>query len=313
MRRRSFLLSPLALRAGSDYPAVRRGHCLAYDRTRKQLVLLGGHLDRSAEREEVWTFAKGVWSRGTAAGPAARALFGCAWHARRKSVVVFGGFFAADANRKLNDLWEWDGSTWRELAGPGGGTRDHFAMDYDAARNRLVAYGGGMGPNDLYRDTLEWDGVKWERFEVPGPGERVHHALAYDPRRKVTLLFGGFGRDWKYHPETWAWNGTGWCKVAEEGPKARSRARMAFDERRGVMVLYGGDSGNAAPRKFDVESDTWEFDGARWRRIDAPGPGPRFMHAMAWDGSRVVLHGGTPAATRDDTWAFDGVRWSEVR
>jgi hypothetical protein len=69
---------------------------------------------------------------------------------------------------------------------------------------------------------------------------------------------------------------------------------MAYDSDRGVVVLFGGERGlDGSKEYFD---DTWEYDGASWKRINVAGtkPAPRAFHAMAYDPvkKRVVLAGG---------------------
>ena len=54
---------------------------------------------------------------------------------------------------------------------------------------------------------------------------------------------------------------------------------MAFDRARHVTVLYGGDTGG---------DETWTWDGHAWTMHDAPGPGFRSLHAMAYDAARVA-------------------------
>jgi len=96
---------------------------------------------------------------------------------------------------------------------------------------------------------------------------------------------------------------------------------MAFDGNTGTVLLYGGNAEQKEPHDgFQLLPDTWAWDGSRWTEHRVDGPGPRFMHAMAWDGERrrVVLYGGgrdEKDGTRriqsslDDTWEWDGARW----
>jgi hypothetical protein len=141
--------------------------------------------------------------------------------------------------------------------------------------------------------------------------------MVYDSKRKRVVLFGGFGDDNHYHNDTWEWDGASWKKLSSEGPQPRARHRMAFDKRAGVIVLYGGDGVKAQPGQgFRVLDDMWTWDGSRWTQVKTPGPGKRFMHAMAYDPRRgkVVLYGGgSGAKSLDDTWEWDGKQWSEIK
>jgi hypothetical protein len=61
---------------------------------------------------------------------------------------------------------------------------------------------------------------------------------------------------------------------------------------------------------FGIPRATWEWDGARWERIDIPGPSWRTEAAMTYDslGARVVLVGGDadpgPHVTLAETWTY---------
>jgi hypothetical protein len=88
---------------------------------------------------------------------------------------------------------------------------------------------------------------------------------------------------------------------------------MAFDSTRGVVVLFGGIRVDGSP----LPAETWEYDGADWRRVStATSPRARGLHAMAYDSSRgvVVLFGGTSGAGGGtefgDTWEYDGTDWT---
>jgi len=67
--------------------------------------------------------------------------------------------------------------------------RHHHAMAYDAARDRVVLF-GGQADEDVFGDTWEWDGLSWTPFAA-GPHALIWHAMAYDANRQRTVLFGG--------------------------------------------------------------------------------------------------------------------------
>jgi len=82
---------------------------------------------------------------------------------------------------------------------------------------------------------------------------------------------------------------------------------MVYDASRGVTILFGGGAGAS-----DLsEETTWAWDGSRWAQVAAGvggGPSPRFLHAMAYDGSRggAVLFGGRGGRVEylGDTWTW---------
>jgi hypothetical protein len=60
------------------------------------------------------------------------------------------------------------------------------------------------------------------------------------------------------------------------------------------------------------KGDTWGWDGAKWSRLAAGGPSPRYSAALAYDANRkvFVLFGGqTAKGSSDETWTWDGTGW----
>ena len=297
---------------------------MAYDSRRGELLLFGG-LDPadSSGVEPLWVLSGSTWRRAEAAGPRNRSLPGGAFDSQRGRLVIYGGLNGAWGNR-YGDVWEWDGEAWREvrLPGPGPGPRDHHAMAYDTARGRVVLHGGSViigihsssgeykpGSQVWYEETWEYDGAAWKPIAAAGPATRAHHCMAYDPVRRVTLLLGGASQNRQRPTDTWGWNGIAWEQLAQGGPAPRARCRMAFHEPSGEMVLYGGDVPHSGSG-FKVAEDTWVWNGKAWsERKPRSTPGPRFMHAMAYqaDMKRVILYGGVQGAKdSDDAWAWDG-------
>jgi N-acetylneuraminic acid mutarotase len=73
------------------------------------------------------------------------------------------------------------------------------------------------------------------------------------------------------------------------------------------VVLFGGDG----PTFF---TDTWEWDGANWLERNVVGPPPRYGHAMAGLGDKVILFGGQgESGTLGDTWRWDGTAWTQLK
>jgi hypothetical protein len=304
-------------------PGPREGHCLLYDNERHRVVLTGGYqVPNQLAAEELWDWNGSRWERvsaGTGPAPRPRSLSGAAYDTRRKRVVLVGGFGigkSGNYTEHLGETWEWDGQSWHLMADTSIGTRDHHVMVYDAARGKTVMYGGQAANRTWATDTWEWDGNHWTRVATAGPGARAHFAMAYDSKRKRVVLFGGFGDDEKYRNDTWEWDGHTWRKVSDEGPAPRARHRMAYDRHAGVVVLYGGDGVKTdSGRGFRYLDDTWTWDGKRWAEVKVPGPGLRFMHAMAYDESRgkIVLYaGGSADHALSDTWEWDGKAWRQA-
>jgi len=79
---------------------------------------------------------------------------------------------------------------WTQKQDVGPSARSDVAMVFDAARGRVVLFGGAGSAATLFNDTWEWDGENWTQYEDIGPTPRSHHAMAYDSKRGRTVLFG---------------------------------------------------------------------------------------------------------------------------
>jgi len=195
---------------------------------------------------------------------------------------------------------------WTQKQDIGPRPRAAHAMVYDAARQRVVLFGGDSLANALFADTWEWDGETWTQVQDIGPSARAFHAMAYDSARGRTVLFGGRAPA-GLSGDTWEWDGENWTQVADTGPVKRSGHAMAFDSQRQRVLLFGGESGS----RLD---DTWEWDGNEWVQQDDTGPSPRAFAAMAYDSARrrMVLFGGAAADPGlGDTWERDATGWSQ--
>lgn len=195
--------------------------------------------------------------------------------------------------------------------------RAHHALAYDEHRQRIVLHGGSTAQGNshgFFDDYQEWDGTRWSPARATG----VHlsgQALFYDAARNRLILAAGMN-DGGMRGATYRWDGSAWAELLPaDSTLAVADVAAAYDRHRGRAVLYGGImAGNR------LSAYTWEFDGTRWTRLDAPGPGPLTSAGMAYDEGRrrVVLHGGIPAfgpemRPSDRTWEWDGRAWTEVK
>jgi hypothetical protein len=200
---------------------------------------------------------------------------------------------------------------------------DPFDAEHVGAYDVVVTNPCGSVSSGLTAVSL----VKGLTEQVPSLVEdRSLHALAYDRQRARMVLHGGLrvvsasgGTEFLVTNATFERDASGtWQFVTDEGPSPRYGHAMAYDEARGVSVLFGGflcDSALCSPGGGPAHfGDTWEWDGATWTERVVPGPGPRWLHAMAYDPvrQRVVLHGGRHPFGQQlmDLWEWDGTSWT---
>jgi len=75
------------------------------------IILLDGD-DKLTNNCKTWKFSGNTWTGDTMQSPSARIGEGLIYDPSRDKTILFGG-----GNRKdiFNDLWEWNGSEWREI------------------------------------------------------------------------------------------------------------------------------------------------------------------------------------------------------
>lgn len=286
-------------------PGARWGFDMAYDRQRGVTLLYGGNDDQST-LSDLWEFNGSNWTRRSTNGPA-RQGHAVAFDESRGVLVLFGGDGPSGSGMTTwGETWEWDGVQWTLRSSAGPSARRAHTMAYDAARQVVVLFGGGVG-GDL-GDTWEWDGNAWTQRSSSGPPSREHHRMVFDRNRGVTVLFGGqTACSGTVYGDVWEWNGIAWSQVADFAEVARSQHGMAFDDKHGVVVLFGGIVGGGCSTPQFADAATWEWgEGRLLGKDDIAGPSARTYSRIVYDSARsnVVLFGGYDGALLNDTWVL---------
>jgi len=225
--------------------------------------------------------------------------------------VLFGGRDASGV--LLNDTWTWNGVTWREItpsASPP--ARTQGAMAYDAARQRVVLFGGQVaGVNS--RETWEWDGATWALRSTSGPTARFAHTMVYDSAAQRVVVFGGQDNS-NFVGDSWSWDGASgtWSQIATtitpgQGAVTGHQHTSSYDSVRGRHVLFSVQGGAV----------TWERAGSVWSLIsNTPPPAGRSKSSMvfvpsAGGGGVSVMFGGNGGGNGDtNLWSWTGASWS---
>lgn len=180
-------------------PSRRYGHSAIYDPARNRMVISHGFTD-AGRFDDTWAFDLGAntWRNLTPQGT--RPLRRCLHHAvldeAGGQMLLYGGCASGFGPCPLDDLWAFDLATnrWTErqaTSRPAG--REHYGISFDAARGRLVLFGGSGG--GLLNDTWLYDprANTWQRAAIAGepPSPRSRHQSAYAADRGITFFFGG--------------------------------------------------------------------------------------------------------------------------
>ncbi|KAH9247227.1 hypothetical protein BASA81_015170 [Batrachochytrium salamandrivorans] len=271
-------------------------------------------LRNSAGGEEV----EGAWRwklvEGSGIGPLARSGAASAIHGNK--LYVYGGL---RGTTRLSDMYSLslDGggedARWQriEYQGQGPGARECNAM---LVVGRVLYLFGGFNGADWLGDLHVFDFSKqrWSLVHAqtgriaPRFGTVFASRTGEDGNTRELVVWGGFdGQHWLrdlnlFDLATLAWKSAG--EQGGDGPTARSCPSWA--QVSNTVYLFAGYDGR------QTLQDLWALDLAtlRWREIVtcSPPPSPRYFHASAVFGSKLLVFGGYSGANRlNDLHAYD--------
>jgi hypothetical protein len=236
----------------------------------------------------------------------------------RHQLLLFGGVGTegTSASGDRSSTWRYDGTTWTRVATSGPTPRYHAELAYDAARQRVVLFGGesGVFPNiSLLADTWEWDGSAWTQRATTGPSPRVHHTLAYDRARGRVVLFGGFNSTSQQElRDIWEWDGSTWQQSSVSGPTNTISLGVAYEEKTAALYFFSMAENGGTPTAS-------RLNGAALASAAAAAPPcvpiPRQFTALGANPGGLLLytHSCDAAGTvQPQSWRWDGATWTRV-
>lgn len=258
-----------------------------------------------------------------AAYPTARVGTQLVYHETIGRSVLFGGMTRSDSSGKrydLNDTWEWTGGRWLPIyPTESPSARNGQAMVYDAARQRVLIFGGAVHEMDGSTQKAKAVDDMWaygtdrtwtQLTPATRPPVRAYAAAAYDRAHDRFLLYGGTNYTDDLH-DTWEFDGTTWHQLATDTPKL-SAAVMAYDEARDRVLLLGNVTTTTANT---VEMYVWESN-AWQKKTPEKIPACVTQSRMVWQESngKVLLLGGGcgGSSAKAETWEWDGTDWTQV-
>ena len=313
----------------ANLPTGRWYASLVTDSARNRLVFLAGEtlsppsLDPVASAE-VWDLepVTAVFTNRTPplqkAWPPWRSYHAMAFCPATGKMYVFGGQDQTGA--PLDDLWEWDGSTWAEVASDvRPAPRLDTAMAYDPVRKSLILFGGQGNPPLPYadaegylRDTWEWQSGtrKWTQlFPATGPDAVVMHGMVTDPGRAKVLLYGGQNNlldpisgttEYSVAPRVWEWDGTT-ASWTNRTPVVTMNAQyygqipplLSFDDSRQKLFLFtssssdDGQSSGSSFSEWDPVTVGWTYqDPGEFLNFSSDGYSGNGGNFLAYDSLR---------------------------
>lgn len=241
-------------------PTAFEGAGLAYDSARNVAVLFTN--DPTGTVWQTWEWDSDGWTQVEDTGPqTSNYLYELTYDSARQVTLLEGGAVNGPGGSLPAPVgtWAWDGATWTQLADVGPSQRIAAGLANDAARERVVFFGGlsfTATTTTYEHDTWEWDGNVWEQVTNMGPLPRYAHAMT--GTSAATLLFGGLREENSTLVavrDTWAWDGDHWQQRQDMGPSPRYVPGVTWDGGRERGVLFGGVGLTDASPYF---GDTWE-------------------------------------------------------
>jgi len=205
------------------------------------------------------------------------------------------------------ETWIYDGVGWSpRVSAVAPSFRHRHTMTYDAARRRVVLFGGIDANSQTLGDTWLWDGMAWNPAQPLHSPSPAHGApMAFDAHRGVVVLFGRFSTG----SETWEWDGVDWSQKSTSPMPVLNNTAMAYDPIVRKVQIFGG--GGGSPTSFAAE-----FDGVDWTVLPgglASGAPFIWYHGLVYDANRgvlVVVGGRTGTALPNSTvWERSLVGW----
>ena len=285
-------------------PAPRSGHAMAFDPTRRVIIVFGGLNNSGTHLSDTWewnTVTK-VWSNVTpGTSPSIRQGARLVKDVANDRLILVGGTDSVSCF--YHDTWAWNltSRTWTLLS-PGMSPANKFygrtfhGMAYNTATNRVTVFGGigypTTGCSDPggvinFNDLWELQGNTWTQITPASasPPGRGWTQLAYDSTNNRMVMYGGWQGAFSYG-DTWSFAGGAWTEIVPEaaGLGVRDSHGMVFDTARSKVVVFGG-----------YLADVIELTGTTWSRVFLDyWPPPQDQHAMVYDPDRnaTVLYGG---------------------
>jgi hypothetical protein len=235
-------------------PLPRYSAGIAFDENRGVAVLFGGIGQNPAYQNifysDTWEWDGQDWQEvSPSTRPPARQDPSMFFDPLQGTVVMYGGYYIDPATQTsvfLDDAWEWDGETWRQLVFDEPRRNSASAIVYDPIRQLPML----MDAEGLWF----WQESSWVQPNFPvSPPSRWGSQMIYNPDIQQIILFGGF-KDKDVFDDTWTYDGQSWQQVITKvRPPRRNGHNMFYDQTRERVVLFGGLDGGI------FYNDMWEL------------------------------------------------------
>ena len=294
-------------------PFPRQGHSAVIDVPRHRMVTFGGTMSTGSLFNQAWTLdlkEEQGWVLLTPSGtpPAGRIDHAAIYDPVGQRMIVFGGwngsgvYFSGVSQLSLSGSPAW--STIAAVGTPPAPRSGHTAV-YDAARNRMLVFGGVSAAtvfNDVWALSLGATPA-WTLLTPTGapPAGRFGHTAFYDPPRDRMIVTRGAANGGLSFDDVWSLTLSGapaWNPLAATGtpPIAWQRHSAVYDSHRDRMIVFGGYYFDGNPHRVNT-SHALDLTGSpAWTPLATGGELPPGIaaHTAVFDEprDRMVVFGG---------------------
>ena len=283
------------------------------------------------------------WIQLSPAGapPAPRGHHSAVYDPGSNQMIVFGGITASG---RENDVWRLSDAngvgapTWTQVlpTGPIPATRWIHRAVYDAASNRMIVFGGGLGfsspcTNETWVLTnangTEPTPPAWTQLAPSGgpPAGRFSHSTVYDPVTNRLIILGGsncfsspsFNDVWVLSNANGLGGTPTWTQLVPTGAPSNNFvvAHVAvYDAVTNRMIVFGGLRSTTIGGVVSSSNEVWVLSNANglggtpsWIPLTPSGtpPTPRSNLAGVYDANtnRLVIFGGQEGPF-NDVWVL---------
>lgn len=296
-------------------PSARSSHSMTFDPVRSRFFLFGGRDTDTHVLGDTWVYANDEWQELVLTNaPSARQGAAMAYDPLRDRIVLFGGsFLAADGGAITSryDMWEFDGTTWREVIADGPHANKSTIV-WDGARKQMMMIGiDSEAKTVMY--VYDPAAVKWNEVKpqtLPPCGNEV--ALAYMETDGLVALVGGLCSG--TYDDAYYYDGITWHPFLAPTRVGHLFGHgLTYDRRRDELVLFGG-----MEEFFPPSSSTHTYNGGNWRfRFQLVRPGARAATSFASDpfNQAIWMFGGlseSGVSYFDDFWKYQNGYWAQI-
>jgi len=181
-------------------PSPRSGAAMTFDPQTGGMLLFGGAtgplFQSGALDNQTWSWNGTSWVRlQTANAPSGRERAAMTFDLRLGRTYLFGGRVGATLQDQLNDFWEWDGVTWRQVTTPTVPPALFYpSLNFDQFRRRTLLT--GLDPTTQEFQVWIFNGFDWRLLDSQVDNDLGGPAIFHSNTLRLVTYNGEIVGEW---------------------------------------------------------------------------------------------------------------------